>query len=559
LVEQPPLVEEPVPEGPLEELAPEELVAQEPLVEGEALEGLGRLDEGAAEEVDEWRAFTEEPEAVDVGPPAVDVEPGPADPFAVEAPPEKPGLFGRRRRRRRIEEVSELAAAEDMRLRAEPRAEVEPAEVPMEAQPPPWEPPEVEPEAAEAPPGEAAGLEGAMVPEGWYAEIDEDALEVPPAVLPEQEEGEPARGAEMPEGAPAAPLAESAPPERAAEPREMAGVHIDEAPELHDDIVSGAATMEHQGLAQEILAAEGTDTELQAIAAPMAGLDSGVVGFGDLGVEEAHVEAVRSDLGLRVITGVVLVGLLLGALWVSGELLAGFIGVLALLGLVEFYGTLRSRGYQPLALFGYVGGIGMLAATWFHGLQAVPAAILSTTVVVFFFYAFAPNRRDALTNGGLTVLGVLWIAGSISFVLPIIRSEDFRVLVLAFAATTVAMDVGAYGFGRAWGSSRLAPVLSPNKTVEGLAGGVILAVVVAVAAGYQFEPLDIRSGAYLGLIVAVVAPLGDLAESMMKRSLGVKDMGSVLPGHGGILDRIDAFLFVLPAAWVLYEALGLLS
>ena len=121
------------------------------------------------------------------------------------------------------------------------------------------------------------------------------------------------------------------------------------------------------------------------------------------------------------------------------------------------------------------------------------------------------------------------------------------------------MDIGAYFFGRSFGSRALAPILSPNKTVEGLAGGVIVTIGAAVAMGYFLDPFTIRTGAALGLVVAVAAPLGDLAESMIKRSLAVKDMGTILPGHGGILDRVDAFLFVLPAAWVLYESLGLLT
>jgi phosphatidate cytidylyltransferase len=105
----------------------------------------------------------------------------------------------------------------------------------------------------------------------------------------------------------------------------------------------------------------------------------------------------------------------------------------------------------------------------------------------------------------------------------------------------------------------LAPVLSPNKSVEGLAGGVVLAIGAAIGIGYLMDPFDIQAGAALGLVVAAVAPLGDLAESALKRSLGVKDMGTILPGHGGILDRIDAFLFVIPPAWVLYEMLGYLA
>jgi phosphatidate cytidylyltransferase len=253
------------------------------------------------------------------------------------------------------------------------------------------------------------------------------------------------------------------------------------------------------------------------------------------------------------------VSLLLGSLFVGGEALAAFIGVVVLTGLVEFYGTLRARGYQPLTLFGLCAGAAMLVATWFYGPVAIPAAILALVVLVFFFYALVPGRRDALTNGGLTVLGVTWVTGTAAFAYPIVDSADFRTLVMALVVATVAMDVGAYFVGRAWGSSSLAPILSPNKSIEGLAGGIVLAVVAAVLIGRFIDPFTIRIGAWLGLIVAVLAPIGDLAESMVKRSLGVKDMGSILPGHGGILDRIDALLFVLPAAWVLFSTTGLLA
>jgi phosphatidate cytidylyltransferase len=328
------------------------------------------------------------------------------------------------------------------------------------------------------------------------------------------------------------------------------------------EIFSGAATVEHRGLAQAVAAADTAETELQALSAPMAGLDSGIVGFEDvvdLGSDEEYVAPAPSEFGRRAITGLVLVAMLLGALWVGGAFMAGFIGLIMFLGLTEYHRTLRGCGHRPLALFGYLGAIGLLFGTWFYGLVAMPIAIVGTAVVVFFYYALVPRRRDPLVNGGLTVLGVAWVTGTAAFAFPIVASPDARMLIIAVVAATVAMDVGAYSAGRSWGASALAPNLSPNKTVEGLAGGVVLTIGVSVALGYLFEPFDIRSGAALGLVVAAAAPLGDLAESMLKRSLGVKDMGSMLPGHGGILDRVDAFLFVLPAVWVLYQSLGLLG
>ncbi|MEE9298307.1 MAG: phosphatidate cytidylyltransferase [Acidimicrobiia bacterium] len=336
---------------------------------------------------------------------------------------------------------------------------------------------------------------------------------------------------------------------------------------LEEQMYAAGGTVEHRDLAEAIAQAGDENTQWQALSAAMPGLETGVVGFEDvadlggaLGADDHYVAPVRSNLGVRIVTGVVLVGLLFGSLLWHEAAFSAFVGIIAMLGLTEFYGTLRRRGFLPLSLFGFLGGVGILVATWYHGALAIPTGLLLTSMITFFFYAFAPIRRDALTEGGLTILGLAWVVGTAAFAIPIARAEFHQELVFAIVAVTAAMDMGAYSVGRAWGRSQLAPVLSPNKTVEGLAGGVVLAMGVAAAIGFfELGPFDLRAGIALGLVVMVIAPIGDLAESLVKRSLGVKDMGSTLPGHGGILDRIDALLFVIPAAWVLYETIGYLG
>jgi len=335
------------------------------------------------------------------------------------------------------------------------------------------------------------------------------------------------------------------------------------ADDITEQIYTTSVTTEHRGFAEELDRFGEEDTEWQAISAAMPGVGTGVVGFddvADLGDEEDVYQAPsRSELGTRALTGVVLVGFLLGTVWVGGAAAAAFVGLLVALGLGEFYGTLRHRGFRPLAIFGYLGGIGLYAATWFHGPIAIPVGLGLAAVMVFFVYAFAPTRRDALTNGGLTLLGIAWVMATAAFAVPILESTHYKQLLLAVVVVTAAMDIGAYSVGRTWGRRALAPVLSPNKSVEGLIGGIVTCMAAAVALGYFIEPFDLGSGIALGLVICVAAPIGDLAESMIKRSLGVKDMGTILPGHGGILDRIDAFLFVIPAAWVLFTINGLLG
>ena len=121
----------------------------------------------------------------------------------------------------------------------------------------------------------------------------------------------------------------------------------------------------------------------------------------------------------------------------------------------------------------------------------------------------------------------------------------------------MANDVGALVVGGWMGSRPLAPKISPNKTWEGLLGGAVFSILVSTVAVGAIHPWSASNAALLGVVVAVVAPLGDLCESLLKRDLRLKDMGTLLPGHGGVLDRVDALLFVLPATYYLVRALNI--
>ncbi len=192
------------------------------------------------------------------------------------------------------------------------------------------------------------------------------------------------------------------------------------------------------------------------------------------------------------------------------------------------------------------------------GPVAVPIAILLTVIAVFLFYATVPGRRSALENATLTILVTAWIGGLGAFVFDFLKSDDYVWLVLALVVTVAAMDVGQYFIGRRIGRRPLAPVVSPKKTIEGYIAGVIVAIAVGAAFAWA-EPFEIADGLLIGAVVALISPLGDLAVSVLKRALGVKDMGYILPGHGGVLDRIDAMVLTIPALWIAYSWMGLLN
>ena len=260
--------------------------------------------------------------------------------------------------------------------------------------------------------------------------------------------------------------------------------------------------------------------------------------------------------------GLVAVGLLCFALGgVTTTILATAVVTVAAW---EYFSAVRSSGYNPATLLGLASVIGIMVATYTSGLAAYPVVLgLSALAGLLWFLWVAPGE-GAVQNLGITMLGILWVGLLGSFATLFLGLgrvlEDGRSItsnpgvgvLIAAVVAAVSHDIGAYFVGRYLGRTPLSAA-SPNKTQEGMAGGVLtsLAVTVVVVGIVGIDPIgsDLAQTFVFALLCALVAPLGDLVESFVKRDLGIKDMGSVLPGHGGVLDRFDALLFVLPVAY----------
>jgi len=269
--------------------------------------------------------------------------------------------------------------------------------------------------------------------------------------------------------------------------------------------------------------------------------------------------AVATGVGVGVVA---IVCMLLGAPWVLG-LAAIIIGMAAL----EFYDGLRRSEFQPATLLGVLGAVTLLVAVYHRGATAYP--LISMLVVVFsmFWYLAEVVRARPVSNVGATLLGFGYVGILGSFAGLILAmpwsvsdtdlgKNDGVGIILGLALCVVGSDVVAYFVGSRFGRTKLSPSISPNKTVEGLAAGAIASILIAVIVVMRFSPWDsFASALALGVVVAVMAPIGDLVESMLKRDLGVKDFGSLLPGHGGVLDRFDSILICLPAVYYLALAL----
>ena len=325
-------------------------------------------------------------------------------------------------------------------------------------------------------------------------------------------------------------------------------------------------TQEYQGLAEEVQRASTEEWELQAVAANIPGVETGLVGFGDVSGTvseseesyEAAEQAASSDLTMRIGSALAVFGLFLGSLLLGGWWFTAFVILLMVVSVGEFYATLRTRGYRPLALFGLLGAVMMGVGAHNTGSMAIAGWAVAAGGATILFFSLSP-RRYALANTAVTVLGLTWV-GMLAFAILIAGGSHPVAHIMFLVIVIASNDIGAYFVGRSVGRRPLAPLVSPTKSVEGFVGGLVLAAAVAsvLAVFPPWQEIGITRALVTAGLVGVLAPIGDLAESMVKRALGVKDMGSVLPGHGGMLDRIDGFLFAVPAVYILFEGFGLL-
>jgi phosphatidate cytidylyltransferase len=290
----------------------------------------------------------------------------------------------------------------------------------------------------------------------------------------------------------------------------------------------------------------------------------------------------------------VLLALVLLAIWLRGPLLLLLVAAASLLAAHEFYTIVRRAGYEPwysagvalALLFGlrsFLGG-DLFSGETYSG-PGVAAEIMALAVVVFLALArmgftwarsAGATGRETVGSGavatqrspylawsdlGLTLAGALYTGGLLGYapVLATIPETPTRgdgvTWMLLVLLGTAACDTGAYLVGSRLGRHKMIPHISPGKTWEGLAGGILGAIVAAVALSGILK-IGWLPAILLGLVICAAAVTGDLCESLLKRAAGVKDSGNVIPGHGGILDRIDSILFVLPAVYWFASIVG---
>jgi phosphatidate cytidylyltransferase len=267
--------------------------------------------------------------------------------------------------------------------------------------------------------------------------------------------------------------------------------------------------------------------------------------------------AAKSSGAARLITAVIVLPFLIASIlvpWLKWLFVAMAIAAMAL-ALFEFYVLAKKRDLNPDT------GAGFLAATTILVIAIFPADLYNIILVQLIIIALTAGALVAATlrgapfdkmigSVGATILGVLYIALLGSHLVSIriaFRQELAADLLSFFFLVLMGADAGAYYVGRALGKRKLAPSISPGKTWEGVVGGVAAAIVMAAVAHYWFfRELPLKYALPLAVVMTVVGIFGDLAESALKRGAGAKDAASILPGHGGLLDRLDSLLFNAP-------------
>jgi phosphatidate cytidylyltransferase len=273
----------------------------------------------------------------------------------------------------------------------------------------------------------------------------------------------------------------------------------------------------------------------------------------EVGAESERGRAGR-DVPTAFITGLVLAGLAIGMILIGPGAFAIFAGIVVLFALGEFYLAMQKRHFQPATAVGLVSGALILGAGYYRGENAMLAIMALSLFATFLWYMTVPpqHRRNIVSNIAITIFGVAYIPLLAAYALAVLKLPDGEGLTLSIIGLTFVYDTAAFGVGYFWGSRPLAPTISPKKSWEGAIGATLVVIAVAVGVVAPSVSLLDTIGRSVGLavVVALFAPLGDLAESLLKRDLEIKDMGGILPGHGGVMDRIDSVLFVAPAAFI---------
>jgi phosphatidate cytidylyltransferase len=251
----------------------------------------------------------------------------------------------------------------------------------------------------------------------------------------------------------------------------------------------------------------------------------------------------------RVLSAAVLIPIVVGALWLGGPVMMILLAVMAALAVWELLSLARVKGYRPSPVVGLGLALALVADGGWPEYGLLLAALLAFPLGGLTWEVLRGNAPGSLESWALAVAGGLYVGLPLSCVARLRTLEDGLAWLAVALVSTWISDSGAYFVGVNLGRRPFFHAISPKKTLEGAIGGWVTAEVAAVGLGRWLLDLPWGWGFLLGALIFLAATFGDLSESVLKRQVGVKDSGRLIPGHGGMLDRVDSLLFVVPVVY----------
>jgi phosphatidate cytidylyltransferase len=267
---------------------------------------------------------------------------------------------------------------------------------------------------------------------------------------------------------------------------------------------------------------------------------------------QAKARSGKSDFGARVAVAIPAIIVVVFLIVQGGIVFTVGVTLLGLVAMHELYAMFERA--HPARLAGFAGLIGVMFAAYYGDQYEILLATMAVLPVAFILVVAQPAHGGA-PGISVTLLGVYWIGLALAHGVLLRELDHGAGIVVDVLVGTFVGDSGAYLGGRKLGRTKLAPAISPNKTVEGLAIGMVTGIAAVLFAGLYQDWLTHTQALLLGLAVVIVAPLGDLFESYLKRDAGTKDTGTLFGAHGGALDRIDAVLFSAVAGYYVWHAM----
>lgn len=262
----------------------------------------------------------------------------------------------------------------------------------------------------------------------------------------------------------------------------------------------------------------------------------------------------------RIISGAVLFVLLIAIILLGEEVFSVSIFLLTCVGLYEFYHSIEAGGYRPVRVVGYAAALFILYLGFSYRMGRDPfsnpgalVAVAFILLLILFCFLVFKSRIYNILDISLTAFGILYVVGLFSFLVMTRSLENGVYLIWFVFIGAFITDTFAYFTGKAIGRRKLIPAVSPNKTVEGSLGGIVGCMAIMAVYGVYINGYIASIPLYhyliLGALCGIISQIGDLTASAVKRYVGIKDYGSIMPGHGGVLDRFDSILFVAPTVY----------